>query len=81
MNALFSGWRERNHPNVKFLWYEDMRKGNDNEDDDDDYESEKSISDIEENEKENTNERKRKHECSHLQDYKENPTKKKDKPM
>ena len=33
---LISGWRERNHPNVKFLWYEDMRKGNDNEDDDDD---------------------------------------------
>ena len=36
----------------------------------------KSISEIENNEKENTNERKRKHECSNLQDYNENPTKK-----
>ena len=23
---LISGWTERDHPNVKFLWYEDMRK-------------------------------------------------------
>ena len=53
-----------------------------NEDDDEDYESE-SISDIEENEEETrneTNERKRKHDVCNLEDYNENPMKKKDKP-
>ena len=51
-------------------------------DDEEDYESE-SISDIEENEKENrndANERKRKHEVCNLEDYNENPMKKKNKP-
>ena len=60
-----------------------LRRWWENEDDDEeDYESE-SISDIEENEKENrndANERKRKHEVCNLEDYNENPMKKKDKP-
>jgi len=25
-NHLKSGWKRRNHPNLKFVWYEDMRK-------------------------------------------------------